>query len=212
MNCRDVQRHLHEISGDPLSADATTRLHRHLADCSDCRVAQQRALRLQQLLTVKRHETPGADYFDNFLGEFHQRLTAATRSRTSFWGQWMDRWQLRNALTLRYGFVHALGMAFVIALVWRGIETTQLPVGPEPGNPARLITEALTPVPEPAPSSTPRTIASALPARGPETLRWDQPIFELLPVAARADFSAPRYVLDRIQATPATYEVASIHF
>jgi hypothetical protein len=35
---------------------------------------------------------------------------------------------------------------------------------------------------------------------------------ERLPTVTRAESSTPQYVLDRISVTPATYEVASVHF
>lgn len=209
MNCRQVQRHLHEGTADQLPASRAERLRRHLADCSDCRVAQQRALRLQQLLRVKHHETPGAAYFDNFLDEFHQRLAAATAPHHSLWARLTGSWPWPEAFRIRYGFVHALGVTFLLALIWSAIGTTDLPLRSDPYDTPRLTQNELLPVAEPPPLSTPQTIASALPAPGPQP---HPPMLDPLPVAVRADFSAPRYVLDRIQATPVSYEVASIHF
>ena len=42
---------------------------------------------LARLLRLKRHEKPGADYFDRFLNDFHayQRKALATQSAASLW-------------------------------------------------------------------------------------------------------------------------------
>jgi hypothetical protein len=62
----------------------------------------------------------------------------------------------------------------------------------------------------PAPHSTPPKIASLLP-RSPEPASSAGGAL-IMPVETRSEPSTPRYVLDRINRSPATYEVASIHF
>ena len=76
MKCEQVQRLFDDLASgrlpEPLAQDA----RRHLADCTDCRVQQQRLAKLQRLLTLKRYEQPAPAYFDNFTAEFHARLEA----------------------------------------------------------------------------------------------------------------------------------------
>jgi hypothetical protein len=166
-------------------------------------VAQERALRLQQLLAVKRHETPGSHYFDNFLDNFHRRLAAATAPQPTLWERICARFHLEPAPRLRYGFVHALGVVFALALIWQGLIASDLPVATSSDSTA----PAFTNLPDPAPSSTPSVIASKLPA----SVLPPMHTLPAAPVVTR-DFNSPRYILDRISLTPASYEVASIHF
>lgn len=197
MNCKQAQRLI-------LSDAANSDVQRHLADCSDCRVAQQRALRLQQLLTVKRHETPGQHYFDGFLDNFHRRLATTTAPQPTFWQRCCARLRIEPVPRLRYGFAHALGVAFAVALVSRTWITADLPINhaAEDSIAPQIATSSL-----PAPQSMPRMIAASLPAQpaAPTAL-----VFPAL--ATRPGFDAPRYVLDRFSLTPASYEVANIHF
>lgn len=181
MNCRQIKQLLHDCADERLAEPIAREVQRHVAECSDCRVFQQRDRQLQQLLAVKRHETPGPDYFNNFLGEFHQRLAEATAPRTTFWQRLSDRFRIDPIIVLRSGFVPALGAAFVVALLVRGSVL-----------PAR--------VEQPATSTVAAQHIDAAPAT-PAML-----------AVAQADFHSPRYVLDRIAAAPASYEVASIHF
>lgn len=194
MDCKKAQRLIQERG-----AAAGPEAHRHATECSDCRVTQQRALHLQQLLAVKRHETPGAHYFDNFLGDFHRRLAVATAPRPTLWQKICTRLHLEPVAQLRYGYAHALGVVFAVALVWRGLVSLDLPANIESDVMAIK------------PTSTPRMLAAALPVHAPVAPVANTPI--VIPAAAtRADFTAPRYVLDRINVSPANYEVASIHF
>ena len=94
-------------------------------------------------------------------------------------------------LSLRLGYANALGAAFALVLVWRGLAAVELPAGSERQDFA-------------VPHSTPRLIVSALPADAADT--------PVLAVLAQAAFTSPRYVLDHIATAPASYELASIHF
>ena len=190
MNCRKTKQLLHDLADGRLAEPVARAVQRHVAECSDCRVAQQRDRQLQQLLAVKRHETPGAMYFDNFLDEFHQRLAAATAPRPSFWMQLCARLHLQPVPTLRLGYAHALGATLALALLWRGLSAVELPAHSE--RPDFSV-----------PHSTPRVLATALPARVSEP--------PALPVLTAA-FDAPRYILDRLTASSSSYEVASIRF
>ena len=191
MNCQKTKELLHDCADGRLAEPVARAVQRHVAECSDCRVFQQRELRLQQLLAVKRHETPGADYFDNFLGEFQRRLAVATAPRPTLWQQVCARLHLPSVLVMRPGYAQALGTALVVVLIWRGLAAVELPAGGE--------RQDFT-----IPHSTPRAIAAVLP---------DNPASAaVLPVLTQVAFNAPRYVLDRIAATPVSYEVASIHF
>ena len=183
MNCRQTKQLLHDLTDGRLTEPVAREIQRHVAECSDCRVFQQRDQQLQQLIAVKRHETPGADYFNNFLDEFHQRLAAATAPRITFWQRLGDRFRIDPLVVFRSGFVPALGAAFVVALLLRG---TTLPGQNDHSGAPTL--------------ATPNTPAA--------------PVLEApaLLAVAQSDFRTPRYVLDRITAAPASYEVASIHF
>ena len=181
MNCRQTKQLLHDCADARLAESVAREVQRHVGECSDCRVFQQRDRQLQQLLAVKRHETPGPDYFNNFLGEFHQRLADATLPRATFWQRLSDRFRLDPIVVLRSGFVPALGAAFVVALLVRG---SVLPARVEQPATSTVTAQQIATVP-----ATPAMLA-----------------------VAQANFHSPRYVLDRITAAPASYEVASIHF
>ena len=200
MNCKQAQRLI-------LRDTANSDVQQHVRECSDCRVAQQRALRLQQLLTVKRHETPGTHYFDNFLHDFHHRLAAETAPRPTIFQRLCALVCIEPAPRLRYGFAHALGVAFAVALMWRGLVTSDLPVNTAQFSDRDLVTPTLTTASLPAPMSTPRKIAAALPAPSPVAV---SPL--ALPAPALRDFTGPRYVLDRITVSPAGYEMANVNF
>jgi len=196
MDCRNTKQLLHDFADGRLAESVARDVQRHMAECSDCRVFQQRDMHLQQLLAVKRHEMPGAAYFDNFLSEFHQRLVAETAPRPSFWQQLCERLNIQPVPKLRLSYAHALGAAFALALIWRGLMLVE-----SPSNVGRQDFAI--------PHSTPQMIASELPTRSAELKLADLPVF---PILAGTAFGAPRYVLDHIAATPASYEVASIHF
>lgn len=182
MNCRQTKQLLHDFADGRLTESVARDVQRHIAECSDCRIFQHRDRQLQQLLAVKRHETPGPDYFNNFLGDFHQRLADATAPRPTLWQRVSDRFRIEPIVVLRSGFAPVLGAAFVIALLWRGL-----------AGPARVEHP-------PTDGAAPTVGATAVPA--PPALL----------AVAQTDFRTPRYVLDRITAAPASYEVASIHF
>lgn len=191
MDCRQTKELLHDFTDGRLVEPVARDVQRHVAECSDCRVFQQRDRRLQQLLIVKRHETPGVAYFDNFLGEFHQRLAAETAPRVSFWQQLRGQFNLPPMPVFRFGYTHALGAAFALALIWRGLVAIELPASSERQDFA-------------APLSTPHLLTATLPVTD-----TDSPV---LPVLAQVALNTPRYVLDHIAAAPASYAVASIHF
>jgi hypothetical protein len=211
MNCDKAQRLVQEFTAGRLTDGVARELQRHVNDCTDCRVAQQRATRLQQLLSVKRHEQPGPDYFDGFLREFHQRLAEATAPQPTLWERILGALRIQRALTFRYGFAHAFGVVIAAGMILRGLISADASRGVSQldalsfGTPHLQAASAL-----PAPHSMPPKIASLL----PESL---EPAFSaggalILPVEPRSEASTPRYVLDRISRSAPSYEVASIHF
>lgn len=218
MDCKKAQRLFDDLTGGRLSETIARQIQRHVQDCTDCRVAYQRAARLQQMLTLKRYERPSSNYFDRFLGEFHQRLEAATAPHVSWWDRIVDNLAIEPVRTWRYGFTGAVGLALTVTMLWRGFSS------PSVNSAATAQQTSLSdPTPIfasstlPASHSTPRTIAATLPVSARPTR--DEPGIipsagnvVIIPVAAHNDTSAPRYVLDRIGVTPASYEVASIHF
>lgn len=211
MDCDKAQRLVQDLADGCLTDGVARELQRHINDCTDCRVAQQRAARLQQLLTVKRHEQPGQDYLDGFLGEFHRRLAHATAPQPTLWERMIGALHIQNVPTLRYGFAHAFGVVLALGMALRGLISadfsgdTSQSAGLSFGTPHLQAASAL-----PAPHSTPPRIASLLPQSfEPATSAGGALI---MPVETRSEPSTPRYVLDRINRLPASYEVASIHF
>src|SRR5689334_1531558 len=108
MDCSKTQRLMNDLADGRLNESAAQSVQRHVAECSDCRVVQQRGLRLQQLLSVKRHECPGAEYFDSFLNDFHHRLALDPAPRLSIWQRFFNWIHVEPVFTIRYGFAHAL--------------------------------------------------------------------------------------------------------
>src|SRR5262245_24976527 len=127
MNCDKAQRLSQDLADGCLTDGVARELQRHLTDCTDCRVTQQRAARLQQLFTVKRHEQPRSDYFDGFVHEFHQRLNEAIMPRPRWWERTLNALHIQNALTLRYGYAHGFGVLLAFGMILRGFITADVP-------------------------------------------------------------------------------------
>jgi hypothetical protein len=211
MNCGKAQRLVQDFAAGQLTDGVARELQRHVTDCTDCRVAQQRAARLQQLLSVKRHEQPGQDYFDGFLREFHHRLAEATVPQPTLWERMLGALHIQNAPTFRYGFAHTFGVVIAAGMILRGLisadasrDVSQL-AAMSFGTSQLQAASAL-----PAPHSTPPKIASLLPVPSDFTSSAGGTLN--LPVEPRSEPSTPRYVLDRISRAVPSYEVASIHF
>ncbi len=216
MDCRKAQRLFDDLTDGRLPETVARQLQRHVEECSDCRVAGQRAARLQQLLAMKRYEQPSPVYSNNFLSEFHQRLEAETAPRVSLWDRIVNNLAIEPVRTWRYGFSGAMGMALAVVLIWRGFNSsdvnppsdTDLTSAP---NPAHILASSTLP----ASHSTPRSITSILPVSLRSTrdeVRASSAGSDVIIPAAAPSANATRYVLDRIGITPANYEVASIHF
>jgi len=211
MDCRKAQRLVQDLADGRLTDGLARELQRHVTDCTDCRVTQQRAARLQQLLTVKRHERPGLEYFDGFLHEFHSRLAVATAPQPRFWERALATLRIQNVPTLRYGFAHAFGVVIACGMVLRGLMTTDLAsdvAQADSHNFGTLHLQAANALP--APHSQPRRIAATLPRSVEPALTASGALS--IPVTSYDEPSTPRYVLDRINLSPLSYEVASIHF
>jgi Putative zinc-finger len=216
MDCKKAQRLLDDLTEGRLSETVARQLQRHVEECTDCRVASQRAARLQQLLGLKRYEQPSPVYFNNFLGEFHQRLEAETAPHVSPWDRIINNLAIEPVRTWRYGFSGAMGMALAVVLIWRGFNSPD--VNPpsdadlaSASNPVHVLASSTLP----ASHSTPRSITAPLPdslrTTRNEVLASSAGSDVIIPTAAPST-SATRYVLDRIGITPANYEGASIHF
>ncbi len=191
MDCKKAQRLYHELADGRVAEPMATALRRHLDECSDCRVFQQRAARLQQLLTLKRHEQPPPAYFENFLGEFHRRLALETM-RPVWWERLFSMITLDLPSTWRYGLAGACSLLLVLGFVWKASDhlhggASQPPVAAVTANP---------PV---------ATVAHV------STVSVD-PKQAVAPSAWRTETSGPQYVLERIAVTPASYETASVRF
>jgi anti-sigma factor RsiW len=186
-------------------------VQRHLRDCTDCRVAQQRAVRLQQLLAVKRHEHPGSNYFENFLNDFHRRLELTTAPTPNWWQRRSGWFRARPVPVLRYGFAHAIGVAVAVVLIYRGL------VGTEWTSSTDVTAESTVDPLSPVASQTlgvAHSVSPTLVALLPQVLEPTPAGSNVLSltVPALAEDNTPGYVLDRFAVTPVSYDVASIRF
>jgi hypothetical protein len=221
MDCKKAQRLFEDLSRDRLTLECAAEVRQHLADCTDCRVLEQRASRLQRVLALKRYEHPSPEYFDNFLTEFHKRLLAETQPQMGWWERTLggidDFLSAESMQVWRYGLASALGVTIIVGLMWTGLRETSESAdvaGQVAGGSSSLIMTSRIP----AAASTP-TLAMAS-SQFPGSLHVAPVDYQLtmadlpeqLPTVTRAESSTPQYVLDRISVTPATYEVASVHF
>ena len=219
MNCKKAQRLFDDLSRERLAPELATKARQHLIDCTDCRVLEQRAARLQRLLALKRYERPLPQYFDNFLTEFHRRLLAETQPRTDWWQQvWRQVDDFLSAGQMqvwRYGFAGAMGVALAAGMMWMGLRETNDPASPDQMaavNPPLIVARAPTSVPQSAPEAVTLRLAG-LPHVTPadyESATADGVVIP--PAVTRTESAAPQYVLDRISVTPASYEVARVYF
>ncbi len=220
MDCKKTQQLFDDLTHERLAPAVAAQVRQHLADCTDCRVVEQRTNRLQRLLALKRYEQPAPEYFDNFLSEFHGRLLTEAR-RVSWWesalGRVDDFVAAESMRVWRYSFTSALGVAAVVGLAWMGLLQSTDPafVAIDPAVAAGLSladADAMLPPPH----STPSTIVASLPSQSPVASADYQPAsignVVLVSTSAHADSSAPRYVLDHFSVTPASYDVPSVHF
>jgi hypothetical protein len=211
MNCSKAQRLVQDLAAGQLTDGVARELQRHVTDCTDCRVAQQRASRLQQLLSVKRHEQPGQDYFDSFLREFHHRLAEATAPQPTLWERMLGALHIQNVPTFRYGFAHAFGVVIAAGMILRGFISADASRDVSRLDALSFGTSQLQAASSlPAPHSMPPRIASLLPLSPDPTSSAGGAL--ILPIEPRSEPSTPRYVLDRISRSVSSYEVASIHF
>jgi hypothetical protein len=220
MNCQKAQQLFDDLTHERLAPATAAQVRQHLADCTDCRVMEQRVGRLERLLALKRYERPAAEYFDNFLSEFHGRLLTEAR-RVGWWeralGRVDDFLAAESMRVWRYSFSSALGVAAVVGLTWMGLRQADDPaiaaIDPVIATSSSLAdADAMFPPPH----STPSTIVASLPGRSPAASASYQPApagnVVLVSTSAHADSSTPRYVLDRLSVTPASYDVPSVHF
>jgi predicted anti-sigma-YlaC factor YlaD len=219
MNCQKTQQLFDDLAHERLAPTTAAQVRQHLADCTDCRVVEQRAGRLQRLLALKRYERPAPDYFDNFLSEFHGRISAEAR-KIGWWEKFLGRVDdllaIGSMRVWRYSFTSALGVAAVVGMTWMGLRQTGDPAiaamdQTTTDGSSLAVAEAMLPPPH----STPQTIVASLPSLSASSADY-QPASAssvvLVPAPAHTDYSTPRYVLDRISVTPASYDVPSVHF
>ena len=216
MDCKKVQRMFDDLAEGRLSEAVSRQLCRHLEECTDCRVLQQRTARLQQLLALKRYERPAPGYFEDFLGEFHQRLQVEAAVPPPWWQRLAATVSAEPARTWRFAFAGALTLFVAIgAISSRVIVSTNRPESGGATQAAAEVTEQplFAAAPLPASRSMPtKAVASNLP-RIAVPSSAGSPV--IIPAAAPDDSDeagVPRYVLEKITDTPARYEVASIHF
>src|ERR1017187_787551 len=128
MNCQKAQQLLDDLTHERLAPATAAQVRQHLADCTDCRVMEQRTGRLQRVLALKRYERPAPEYFDNFLSEFHDRLLTEAR-QVGWWeralGRVDDFLAAESMRVWRYSFCSALGVAAGGGVAWVGRRRTR---------------------------------------------------------------------------------------
>ena len=217
MDCIKAQRLFDDLAQDRLSAERAAGLRRHLADCTDCRVLQQRGARLQRLIALKRYERPAPAYFDDFLTQFHRRL-AETYSQAAWWERafaGIDEFFSAEAMQVwRYAMASTFGITMVVALLWTSLrvpeETADMPKQIALENSSVIMT------PQASTSAPALTVASSefsglmhFTSASSELTGAD--VSEPIPLMREeAAASTPQYVLDRISVSPASYDV--VHF
>ena len=210
MNCKKAQRLFDDLSRERLASELAADVRQHLTDCTDCRVLEQRAARLQRLLALKRYERPAPQYFDNFLTELHRRLLAETQPRTGWWRRVDDFLSTGQMQVWRYGFASAMGLALAAGLMWMGLRETNDLGGIDQMaavNPPLVVTPITVPTPE---AVTLRLAMPHVTQADYEPATVENVVVP--PAATRTESATPQYVLDRISVTPASYEVARVYF
>lgn len=219
MDCQQAQRLIDDLAHGRLADPLASAVHRHTTECTDCRVQQQRAARLQQLLTVKRHERPSQEYSDGFLAEFHRRQHAEATRRT-VWDRLIDH-LAPPAQVWRYGLAGATAVALLAGIARLGMRpdaTSNLsaqdhdlvipapvelakPAAPDPANTPTLVAVQLPKLPA-------SVTSSAMAHSQPPSING----LAIMPAGGSAEPREPRYVLDRLQITPVSYDVSRTDF
>jgi hypothetical protein len=201
MNCKNAQQLLEDLAKNRLPNSLSCEVRRHLEDCTDCRVLEQRAARLQRLLALKRHERPAPEYFKNFLAEFHGRLEAQA-GQASLWSRLVAQaasdLRTEPVPIWRYAFAGAAAVTLAIGLMWLGVR--------QAGQPATMASAPIVVTPPPAILADGSVSAPPVPGSS-EIFTKDE--LTLVPATERPVPSLPRYVLDRVTIVPASYEVAN---
>ena len=204
MDCKKAQRVFDDLSHDRLSPEDAVAIRQHLADCTDCRVLQQREARLQRLLALKRYERPAPQYFDNFLAEFHKRLSVELQPSVPWWDRMIggidEILSAESMQVWRYALASALGVTMIVGLMWTGVRDSDETNDGTAAFTANSSVALLSPIAAPSSTDLPADDQLATTDTQPVLMRGD------------AESATPQYVLDRISVTPASYDVASVHF
>ena len=220
MDCKKAQRLFDDLSRGRLTFELAAEVRQHLTDCTDCRVLEQRAARLQRLLALKRYEHPSPEYYENFLTEFHSRLLAETQPRVRWWKRALggidDFLSAESMQVWRYGLASATSLAVVVGLMWTGLRQTNEfadSVDQETAaNSSWMVTKTPSPDQQSAPVAATVQLASVSHVALADYQLAMADSVELAPTMARTESTTPQYVLDRISVTPASYDVPNVHF
>ena len=158
---------------------------------------------LQALLRLKRYEAPPAEYFEDFLYEFHRRQRAELLRRP-LWRLALDRLEgaLPTFTPARYAYVGSCAVAAVVAVAASGHILIREPHTAR-GSSLALVSNAHAANPQANYNAIPRLALhdNRASVRLPE-LNFDQP----RQYTAAAQRAHPRYVLDT---QPVSYEPSS---
>ena len=98
MNCADCQRYSLENGPGELPEAVSA----HLLECASCRKAHQRALSLQQLLSLKRFEQPDSAFETRNLARVQAAIRDLSPARTGWWAGILDALTGQPIPALRY--------------------------------------------------------------------------------------------------------------
>lgn len=158
---------------------------------------------LQRLLRLKRHEAPPAEYFEDFLFEFHRRQRAELLRRP-LWRLALDRLEgaLPSFTPARYAYAGSCAVAVAAAALASGHILLTQPHGARTSAVAMLPTSPVRHLPVIAASFPRLDLHPSRAAVALSDLNFDQPH----PYTAPVRNVRPRYVLD---AQPVSYEQPS---
>ena len=204
MNCAKAQRLFDDLARARLDEVLARQVREHLTDCTDCRVQHQRQAHLQRLLALKRYEQPPAAYPAGVVTEFHRRLAAAERRPTT-WQQITASLGLDSFLEPGYGWAGLCASLLIVGLGWMGWQTLHESAR-DAQDPAPIVLTAVVPQPVVA-ELTVTPVALPLHSSPLSSAASVE-----LVAAGQSQPRPPRYVLDRIAITPASYEMADVNF
>ena len=208
MDCNQVQQYFNGLISMQESKSVSSKINQHLIDCTDCRVQQQRIVRLQQLLALKRYEKPHPEYFDCFLSEFRQRLYEEQTRQPSLWQQMTERFREFTFSAIHFRYAGGIAILIALACMWAGLQVMN--TSSKPSNETPIFQKTVR-----------KNTTDHLPNAFPQLTSFSKQInggdqFHSVEfVSQRPEeevANTTEYILESITITPVNYEVDSVHF